>query len=245
MVMGRAGSGVRDPPRHEPAALPTLAPATARTYRSFHKVCGPALALHSATGQPPSRVRAGLALRLSLLEDSRARGGAAQLDRPSMFLPPIFRTFWQAYLSSTPEPARAEERFYEACRFGHTVENANKTADLIVSGEKTATSSLLAEFEISGKPLPEPGSLSIVVNGVDQAVAVIQTREVEILRFDEIGPQFAHDYGEGDRTLAFWQTAMWAYYFEESERLGVHATQDMPMVCEYFEVVFRAQPAAH
>ena len=151
--------------------------------------------------------------------------------------PPVFRTYWTQYLETVDDPGAIGERFYEACRFGYTAENANKTADLILTGAKTATSSLLAEFEITGKPLPEPGSLSIVVDGRDEAVAIIETLDVKTIPFDEVDAGFVHDYGEGDLSMNFWQTAMWAYYFEQCERLGVIAGEQMPMVCEYFRVV--------
>ncbi len=159
--------------------------------------------------------------------------------------PPIFNTFWMQYLETIDDPQAAGGLFYEACQFGHTAENANKTADLILTGAKTATSSLLAEFEITGKPLPETGSLSIVVDGWDKAVAVIETLEVKVIPFDEVDARFVHDYGEGDLSMNFWQTAMWAYFFEQCERLGTVAAEQMPMVCEYFQVVYTGGARTH
>jgi len=45
---------------------------------------------------------------------------------------------------------------------------------------------------------------------------------------------FAHDEGEGDRSLAFWRSAHRAYF----TRLGQFA-EDMPLCCERFRVVQR------
>lgn len=149
----------------------------------------------------------------------------------------LFKGFWNEFLATQDDPDDARARFYEACRFGHTVENANKTAQLILEREKIATGSLLAEFELGGKPLPTPGALTLVVDGQDQAVAVIQTTAVKVTGFSDIDAQFAYDYGEGDRSLGFWHTNMWRYYAEECERMGTPASEEMPIVCEYFKVI--------
>ena len=67
---------------------------------------------------------------------------------------------------------------------------------------------------------------------------IIETLDVEVLRFSEVSPQFVADYGEGDRTMTFWQDVMWHYYAEECGRLGIAASRDMPLVCEYFRLVY-------
>lgn len=153
-------------------------------------------------------------------------------DIPSLFVP-----FWEEYLATVTDPDQVRARYYETCRFGHTEDNATKTAALVVAGEKTATSTLLAEFEMAGKPLPEPGSLTIVVDGRARAAAIIETTHVEVVAFDAVGAEFVHDYGEGDRSLDFWRQTMWGYYAEECDRLGLPASPDMLLVCEYFRVV--------
>ena len=154
-----------------------------------------------------------------------------------MQVPPIFKAFWAAYLAELTDPETAAARYYETCRFGHTEENATKTANLVLSGDKIATSALLAEFEIAGKPLPEPGALTIFVDGRGKAAGIIETTEVRIVSFQDVDAQFVFDYGEGDRDLPFWHDAIWKYYVEECFRLGVAASRDMPLVCEYFRLV--------
>ena len=153
-------------------------------------------------------------------------------------IPPICRNLWDAYLATVSDPDGVAARYYETCRFGHTRENANKTAGLILTGTKTATASLVFEFELTGKLMPRVGSLTIVLDGQYEAVAVVETTEVKLVPFESIDADFARDYGEGDRTLGYWHTMMWRYYAEEAEKLGIPPSEDMPLVCEYFRLVY-------
>lgn len=56
--------------------------------------------------------------------------------------------------------------------------------------------------------------------------------------FSEIDAAFARDYGEGDRTLAWWQTHLWEYYVEECAVLGRTPSVEMPLLCERFTLVY-------
>lgn len=114
---------------------------------------------------------------------------------------PQSKQMWQSYLDSLSEPQEAESRFYEEFRIGSSVEGANQGARLILQGLKTATSSLLWEFEDERKPLPHAGSLSILLDGNDEPVCIVETTSVATKRFDKADVEYARAYGEGDRTL--------------------------------------------
>jgi uncharacterized protein YhfF len=77
----------------------------------------------------------------------------------------------------------------------------------VLSGEKTATSSLLIEYEEPGEDLPEIGSRSLVVDSAERPVCVIEITEVRVLRLDEVDTQFARDEGEGFASVAEWRAA--------------------------------------
>lgn len=146
--------------------------------------------------------------------------------------------FWQQYLDSLPHANEAAQRFYEVFCIGSSEEGADEGAELIQRGVKTATSSLLWEHQATNKPLPEVGSLSIVTDGRGHPVCVIETISVEIKGFAEVDASFAYDYGEWDRTLEGWRAHCWAYYAEQCRALGREPSQDMPLVCERFRVVY-------
>jgi uncharacterized protein YhfF len=146
--------------------------------------------------------------------------------------------FWQAYLSSLPDANEAVRRFYGVFRIGNSPEAADEGAALIKQGVKTATSSLLWVYQATNKPLPEVGSLSIVIDGRGEPVCVVETIAVEIKSFAEVDAAFAYDYGEWDRTLETWRAHCWELNAPRCQALGKAPTPEMPLVCERFTVVY-------
>ncbi len=153
-------------------------------------------------------------------------------------VPQHIEAFWDAFLGSQSAPNDAGDRFYESFRIGLDDETAEEGARLILSRQKTATSSLLWEYESSGKALPPLGNLSVVENGRRAPVCIVQTTWIEIIRFDDVDPQFAFEYGEGDRTLEGWRKMFWSYYSNACAALGREMSPDAPLVCERFHVIF-------
>jgi uncharacterized protein YhfF len=144
--------------------------------------------------------------------------------------------FWQRYLLTRPDGVGL--RYFEAFGFGNTPEMADELADLVLRGIKTATSGLLWEYEDRQKPRFVVGDLHIVLSGAGKPLAVIETVELRIVPFSEIDAAFARDYGEGNRTLAWWQSHLWEYDVEECAALGRTPSPDMPLICERFKVVY-------
>lgn len=151
--------------------------------------------------------------------------------------PPAIAVFWQEFLHSIPE-TEAAGRFLEYFSFGTSAEAANELALLVLAGTKTATSSLLWEYEGTDRRVPRAGDLSIVTDGDGRPVCVIETTEIAIIPFRDVDARFAWDYGEEDRTLAWWTTAMWASYEGICAALGRDPSETMPLVCEQFRVVY-------
>ena len=90
-----------------------------------------------------------------------------------MEIPSHVRAFWGEFLGSLSDPADAELRYYNTCRIGSTEADADEGAQLILRGEKIATSSLLWEYEATGKPLPKVGFA--IPGVVGDAQTVIRT----------------------------------------------------------------------
>src|ERR687884_11263 len=125
----------------------------------------------------------------------------------------------------------------DAFSFGTTAEQADELAELVRTGTKTATSMLLWELEAEGRPLWRVGDRETVLDGASRPVCVIETTELAVKPFNAVDVEFAHDYGEGDRSLAWWRRVMLSYYSEIAERLGKHPSEDMPLICERFWLV--------
>ena len=155
-----------------------------------------------------------------------------------MKLNPPAAAFWQAYINGLPDAEDAARRFFEVFGIGDSKQSADAGADLIKQGSKTATSSLLWEYEMANKPLPQVGALSILEDGRGTPVCIVETTWVAIKKFAEVDAQFAYEYGEWDRTLESWRAHCWRYYPEQCRRIGKSATAEMPLVCERFRVVY-------
>ena len=153
-------------------------------------------------------------------------------------IPLHVEAFWQRFLESQSDPAAARSRFYESFRIGSGPEDADEGVRLIRSGQKTATSSLLWEYQVKAKPLPRVGSLSLVEDGRGEANCVVETSWLEVLPFDQVEADFASDYGETDGTLEGWRRLCWEYYAVSCAELGRTMSLDAPLVCERFRVVF-------
>ena len=95
-------------------------------------------------------------------------------------------------------------------------EVASEIATLVIAGTKTSTASVEWALEAEGRRPVKPGDLSIVLDGHDHPVCLIETTEVKNVPYDEmVDEQFAHEGGEGDRTLESWRQMYWKVILSE------------------------------
>lgn len=146
--------------------------------------------------------------------------------------------YWQAYLTTLDDDTAACRHGYVAEQLGDNPVLANQLGSLIVAGIKTATCSALWEWEAENNPIAEVGLKTIVLDGTDEPLCIIETTEVTIRRYDEVDAVFAAEEGEGDRSLEYWRTAHWNFFSRTLPRIGKQPTLDMPLVCERFRVVY-------
>ncbi len=155
-----------------------------------------------------------------------------------MKIPSHIRLFWQAFAKTQaldPTP-----RFLEAFHFDDNAPSADELAELVLAGRKRATAGLVWSFEQAGAPIPNPGDLSVVTDFASTPLCVIETKRVDIVPFEEVSEAFAATEGEGDSSLDYWREAHRAYFGRECKRIGRTPDSRMQVVCERFEVVFRA-----
>ena len=67
---------------------------------------------------------------------------------------------------------------------------------------------------------------------------MIEVMNIEVVRFNEVTPAFAELEGEGDKSLAYWKEVHWAFYSRELADTKYSPSEDMPIVCEEFRVVY-------
>lgn len=146
---------------------------------------------------------------------------------------------WESYLSTIGEKIGTTDKEYISWYFCENKKQANELAILVKKGIKKATTSLYYWYEVKGEELPKVGDINIVENWDDLAQCVIQTRKISILPFGEVREEFAKKEGEGDMSLGYWRRAHIDFFTNELEDEGLKFTEDMMVVCEEFEVIYK------
>ena len=148
--------------------------------------------------------------------------------------------FWQSYLSglAADSPLRIQP-MPPAWGFGNSPEMADELGSLVYQGIKTATCSLLWEHDFDGEPLPKVGELSIVLDGDERPLCLIETVDVSIRPYNQVDERFAYDEGEGDRSLQYWRQAHWQFFSKICAQIQHTPEESMPLVCERFRLVYK------
>lgn len=146
--------------------------------------------------------------------------------------------YWQEFLSTLPEDSPYRSRPFNAEGWGDSPEMATELGELIKAGTKTATCSSVWEWEHEGEKWPDVGHLTIVLNGQGEPLCIVETTEVTIRAYNQVDSQFAHDEGEGDRTLRYWQAVHKRFFTRALDKISLAFSEDMPLVCERFRKIF-------
>ena len=129
-----------------------------------------------------------------------------------------------------------ENEEYEAWAYGA---EPDKLAELTEKGIKTATCSAYYWYEKEGEELPKEGEYSVILNSRSEAVCVTKTTKVYIEQYKNISQEHAYKEGEGDRSLEYWRKVHSDFFTKELAEAGVEFNEDMKVVCEEFETVFK------
>ncbi|HKJ12811.1 MAG TPA: ASCH domain-containing protein [Ornithinimicrobium sp.] len=128
-----------------------------------------------------------------------------------------------------------------AWSFSHTPEEADHLLALVLSGVKTATSSRRSDYDTDDESLPEPGALSILLDGRGHPRALIRTTAVSVVPFEDVDEGHAEAEGEGSRTLSAWRSAHRTFF--HPGRPDDPFDPRMLVVLERFTVLVARPPA--
>jgi uncharacterized protein YhfF len=148
------------------------------------------------------------------------------------------QAFWRSYLATLPSPSAFQDKPYVVDSFGDSSRLADELGALVASGVKTATCGSLWEYEAEGIPIPEPGMITVVVDGKGLPLCIIETLEAVVQPFDAVDRRFAFEEGEGDRTLEYWRKVHWDYFSRTLAAIGRAPSGEMPLVCERFRLLY-------
>jgi uncharacterized protein YhfF len=148
------------------------------------------------------------------------------------------KNFWREFCAQNPHVAANEP--FQVWFFSNTRESAKELVELVLSGKKTATASLVAVNEMKPETAPIDRGFSVVTDFDGNPQCVVQTTEIRHLPFDEVDAAFAFDEGEGDQSLAFWRDVHWKYFSKEAADLGINFDEKSLIACERFKLLFPA-----
>ena len=151
----------------------------------------------------------------------------------------VVKAYWQEFLSIIPADSPYHSKDYLAESWGDSPGLADELGELIVRGIKTATCSALWEYEAEGKAIPHQGLITIVLNGRSKPLCIVETTEVMVRKYNEVDSDFARAEGEGDFSLEQWREAHRNYFSRVLQKIGREFSEDMPLVCERFQVIYK------
>ena len=129
-------------------------------------------------------------------------------------------------------------QFVNAWSFGDSPELADELLGLVLAGKKIGTATLVIELEREGDKMPEVGDYNIILDGKGKPSAIIRTTSVQIKPFNQVEEVYAYSEGEDDRTLESWKREHWKYWTRKSQKLGFTMKENLPVICENFELVY-------
>ncbi|WP_030193069.1 ASCH domain-containing protein [Streptomyces sp. NRRL S-87] len=112
----------------------------------------------------------------------------------------------------------------------------------VLSGAKTSTTGLVAEYEAVGEALPLVGERQVVLDSDELPVAVIEVTDVRVLRAGDVDDAHARDEGEGYTTVAEWRRVHEGFWHSPEVRAEIGdpdftVDDDTLVVAERFRVV--------
>ncbi|WP_394244550.1 ASCH domain-containing protein [Vibrio astriarenae] len=148
--------------------------------------------------------------------------------------------YLETYLSQLPAQTRSQYTSFSSDYYCADKHNADLCAQLVKTGQKTATCSLAHWYLNEDEPMPKIGHLQVVTDWDGLPHCIIEITQVETCRYCDVTPEFAAAEGEGDKTLRWWREAHWAFFARECEELGIEPNEEMPLILERFRVVYDA-----
>ncbi len=150
---------------------------------------------------------------------------------------PSVKEMWEKFCKTSE---LSNEEKYTSWPFGGNEKSANELVELVIQGGKRATASLYDIYGYIKESLPKVGDYSVITDWEGKARCIIRTTSVEIVPFKEVSEEFARKEGEGDLSLSYWREVHREFFkVDLEETSGEKFKEDMLVVCEEFEVLFK------
>lgn len=144
--------------------------------------------------------------------------------------------FWLDFCSSSQEASA--DTSYQVWHFSNSRESALELANLVLTGIKRATASLVEVNKLMPEVTPYAGGYSVVTDLDGHPKCVIRTDQVRLVPFRDVDEEFAFEEGEGDRTLEFWRRVHHSYFRREAAEFGMPFDDQSLICCERFSLLY-------
>ncbi|MBR0155770.1 MAG: ASCH domain-containing protein [Treponema sp.] len=144
--------------------------------------------------------------------------------------------YWQKFLKETGKDPGL--KYHGEFQFGLEEEHDKSLSSLVLSGAKTAVTSSLYAFQIDMESVPKKGNYYILTDDKDSPLCVIHEINVTIMAFKDVTWEYARKEGE-DQNIEQWRENHIEFFKDEAELMGYDFSEDMPVVFEEFEVVYK------
>ncbi|WP_017415885.1 ASCH domain-containing protein [Clostridium tunisiense] len=149
------------------------------------------------------------------------------------------KKMWEDYLTLIGESLESTNKSYTSWYFCDNERSANNLAELVREGTKRGTTGLYDLYKIDNEELPLVDSYSVITNWNGIAQCIIRTKKVTILPFKDVNEELANIEGEGDKSLRYWKKVHMDFFTRELKEFDMYFSQDMSVVFEEFEVVYK------
>ena len=144
---------------------------------------------------------------------------------------------WNNYIAANPK--FKDDEIPETDFFDNSEKEAHRFSDLIVNGKKKASSGLYSLYKQYGVALPQVGTKIIVTDYNGKAQAIIETKKVDTIPFNQVTSAYAElDMGTDVEPLKKWKKAHWDFFEDFLKESGQEPTEDMLVVREWFETIW-------
>ena len=164
--------------------------------------------------------------------------GRLMLFFASMNLTMDQQAYFDAFLGLHPEIDYSSRRV-SAWHFGSLETETNMLADLVLKGDKRATTSAFWCYDGNPDGAPKLGELSIITYYDGKPACIIETTRINKIPFKYVDAAFARTEGEGDKSLGYWRKVHKKAFSSELKRYGLSFSSRMLVLYEEFRVIHR------
>lgn len=144
--------------------------------------------------------------------------------------------FWDSYLQTLKDRPTSPTIIVDVAG---NQEITDELLHLYLSGKKTAASSLLKDYQVTGDPLPQISNYWIILNSNNEPKCIVKTIRIERYQFDRVPEEVAIAEGEGDLSLKYWRKAHIEFFKPYLKSWGVIELDKETLITEFFEVVYK------